>query len=76
MSLSANSDFHEGLTPTAQLTETLATLDGLDRFAARQRVVTMMTERELLEGVDDHKHMVPHGDRSQAVLEPRLTDQW
>ena len=76
LSLSANSDFHEGLPPSAELAETLATLDGLDRFAARQRVVTMMSERELLEGVDDHKHMVPHGDRSQAVLEPRLTDQW
>ena len=76
LSLSANSDFHEGLTPSAELAETLATLDGLDRFAARQRVVAMMSERELLEGVDDHKHMVPHGDRSQAVLEPRLTDQW
>ena len=76
LSLSANSDFHEGLTPSAELAETLATLDGLDRFAARQRIVTMMSERELLEGVDDHKHMVPHGDRSQAVLEPRLTDQW
>ena len=76
LALAANSDFHEGLTPSAELTETLATLDGLDRFAARQRVVEMMTAHDLLEGVDDHKHMVPHGDRSQAVLEPRLTDQW
>jgi valyl-tRNA synthetase len=36
----------------------------------------MMEERGLLDGIDDHRHMVPHGDRSQAVLEPRLTDQW
>ena len=36
----------------------------------------MMEARELLDGIDDHKHMVPHGDRSAAVLEPRLTDQW
>jgi valyl-tRNA synthetase len=36
----------------------------------------MMEARGLLDGIDDHKHMVPHGDRSNAVLEPRLTDQW
>jgi valyl-tRNA synthetase len=76
MTLAANADFHEGVDPSPELAATAAALDGLDRFAARKRVVEMMEERELLEGVDDHKHMVPHGDRSGAVLEPRLTDQW
>ena len=36
----------------------------------------MMEERGLLAEIEDNKHMVPHGDRSGAVLEPRLTDQW
>ena len=76
MTLAANADFHEGVDPSPELAATVSVLDGLDRFAARKRVVEMMEERELLEGVDDHKHMVPHGDRSGAVLEPRLTDQW
>ena len=76
MTLAANADFHEGVDPSPQLAATVSALDGLDRFAARKRVVDMMEERELLDGVDDHKHMVPHGDRSGAVLEPRLTDQW
>jgi valyl-tRNA synthetase len=76
MTLAANADFHEGVDPSPELAATVSALDGLDRFAARKRVVEMMEERELLEGVDDHKHMVPHGDRSGAVLEPRLTDQW
>ncbi|MGJ0532879.1 valine--tRNA ligase [Methylocystis sp.] len=76
MTLAANADFHEGVDPSPELAATVSILDGLDRFAARKRVVEMMEERELLEGVDDHKHMVPHGDRSGAVLEPRLTDQW
>ncbi|MGD8941532.1 MAG: valine--tRNA ligase, partial [Gammaproteobacteria bacterium] len=30
----------------------------------------------LLEKIDDHKLMVPRGDRSHAVVEPYLTDQW
>jgi len=76
MTLKANAEFHEGLEPSEELVATVFALDGLDRFAARKRVVEMMEAHELLDGVDDHKHMVPHGDRSGAVLEPRLTDQW
>jgi valyl-tRNA synthetase len=51
-------------------------LNGLDRFEARQRVVEMMTARGLVEKIEPHVHQVPHGDRSHAVLEPHLTDQW
>ena len=76
MTLAANSEFHEGLDSSAELAATVAALDGQDRFAARKLVVEMMEARELLDGIDDHKNMVPHGDRSNAVLEPRLTDQW
>ncbi len=76
MTLAANSEFHEGLDSSAELATTVAALDGQDRFAARKLVVEMMEARELLDGIDDHKNMVPHGDRSNAVLEPRLTDQW
>ena len=76
MTLKANAEFHEGLEPSEELVATVSTLDGLDRFAARKRVVEMMEERDLLDGVDDNRHVVPHGDRSGAVLEPRLTDQW
>ncbi|WP_330084923.1 valine--tRNA ligase [Methylocystis iwaonis] len=76
MTLAANAEFHEGVEPSEELAATVATLDGHDRFDARKRVVEMMEERGLLDGIDDHKHMVPHGDRSNAVLEPRLTDQW
>ncbi|MFA6207215.1 MAG: valine--tRNA ligase, partial [Methylocystis sp.] len=76
MTLAANAEFHEGVDPSPELAATVSALDGLDRFAARKRVVEMMEERELLDGIDNHKHVVPHGDRSGAVLEPRLTDQW
>ena len=49
---------------------------GLDRLDARERVLEDLETEGLLEGVDDHKLMVPRGERSGAVLEPRLTDQW
>ena len=49
---------------------------GLDRYVARKKIVAEFTELELLERIDDHKLMVPRGDRSDSVVEPYLTDQW
>ncbi|MBK1692528.1 valine--tRNA ligase [Ectothiorhodospira mobilis] len=49
---------------------------GLDRFEARERIVADLDAQGLLERIDDHKLMVPRGDRSGAVIEPFLTDQW
>ena len=49
---------------------------GLDRFEARRRVVADLEAAGLLEKVDAHTLPVPRGDRSGAVLEPWLTDQW
>ena len=49
---------------------------GLDRFAARERVVADLEAAWLLEKTEPHTLPVPRGDRSGAVLEPWLTDQW
>jgi valyl-tRNA synthetase len=49
---------------------------GLDRFAARERVVADLDAQGLLEKVEDHVHVMPYGDRSNTVIEPLLTDQW
>ncbi len=49
---------------------------GLDRYEARDVIIHDLKELDLLEKIDDHKLMVPRGDRSGAVVEPYLTDQW
>ncbi len=49
---------------------------GLDRFAARKQIVADLEAAGLLEKTEPHKLMVPRGDRSGAVVEPYLTDQW
>jgi len=49
---------------------------GLDRFAARKRIVADLDALGLLEQVKPHKLMVPRGDRTGVVIEPMLTDQW
>ena len=59
-----------------ELASAVKDLDGLDRVKARQRVVEMMEARELLDKVEPHPHMVPYSDRSRAVIEPYLTEQW
>ncbi|MGQ3671717.1 valine--tRNA ligase [Xanthobacter sp. TB0136] len=55
---------------------TLAHFKGLDRFEARKQIVELLTNLELLEKIEPHGHVVPHGDRSNVVIEPWLTDQW
>ncbi len=49
---------------------------GLDRFEARKRIVKDLEALDLLDSVEDHKLVVPRGDRSEAIIEPLLTDQW
>ncbi|MBA5248579.1 MAG: valine--tRNA ligase [Gammaproteobacteria bacterium] len=49
---------------------------GMDRFVARKQIIKDLDVQGLLEKIDPHKLMVPRGDRSNAVIEPYLTDQW
>ncbi len=49
---------------------------GMDRYVARKQIVKDLGTLDLLEKIEDHKLMVPRGDRSGSVVEPFLTDQW
>ena len=49
---------------------------GLERFEARKRIVADMEAIELLDKIEPHTHVVPHGDRSGVPIEPWLSDQW
>lgn len=49
---------------------------GLDRFEARKKIISELTKQGLLVDTKPHKLMVPRGDRTHAVIEPMLTDQW
>jgi valyl-tRNA synthetase len=76
MALKENEDFLEGIKVEGKLIEVIEELDGVDRFAARKEIVTKMDELGLLDRVEPHTHMVPHGDRGGVPIEPFLTDQW
>ncbi len=49
---------------------------GLDRFEARTRIVDDLEKLGLLDKVEAYRLTLPRGDRSGAVIEPYLTDQW
>ncbi|MDX1459833.1 MAG: valine--tRNA ligase [Xanthomonadales bacterium] len=49
---------------------------GLDRYAARELMVADLDKAGLIEKTEAHRMVVPRGDRSGAVIEPYLTDQW
>lgn len=49
---------------------------GLTRESARDQIVADLEALNLLEKVEDYKRNVPRGDRSGAIVEPYLTDQW
>ena len=64
-------------TPRATLADTVPQrFRGLERFEARKRVLAELEAGGLIERIDKHRLVVPRGDRSGAVLEPYLTDQW
>ncbi|MBI3937659.1 MAG: valine--tRNA ligase, partial [Betaproteobacteria bacterium] len=74
---------HHGLAPLdiftldARINENApAAYQGLDRFEARRRIVADLEEQGLLVEVKPHKLMVPRCGRTDAVVEPMLTDQW
>ena len=49
---------------------------GLDRFAARKRIIEDLRSEGLLVSEKDHAMVVPRGDRSGQIIEPFLTHQW
>jgi valyl-tRNA synthetase len=73
LSLKNNESFLKDAHPELVL---LDTLEGKSREFARKVIVENLESRGLIEKVEPTAHVVPHGDRSGAVLEPYLTDQW
>jgi len=65
------------LTDDAKINDTVdSAYVGMDRFEARKQIVTDLDGQGLIEKIEPHKLMVPRGDRTHAVIEPYMTDQW
>jgi valyl-tRNA synthetase len=75
LDLKGNAAFLDNVPASAELDATLA-LHGSDRIAVRKKIVERLEAAALIDKIEPTAHVVPHGDRSGAVLEPFLTDQW
>src|SRR4051794_1848566 len=60
----------------ARVANTGTPYDGLDRYAARERIVADLDARGDLVGVKDHEMVIGRCQRSDDVIEPRLKTQW
>ena len=70
--LNENEEFLKDCEPD----EVVFSFHGIDRFEVRDKIVKIADEAGWLYKVDKEKHMIPYGDRSNAVIEPLLTKQW
>ena len=50
--------------------------ENLDRFKVRKLVIKELTELKLLEKEEEYDVSIPRGERSNIVIEPRLSHQW
>ena len=58
------------------LNEKAEILVGIDRFAARKKIVVLLEEAGQLEKVEDYKSQIGFSERTDAVIEPKLSMQW
>jgi valyl-tRNA synthetase len=62
--------------PTGKINEVGGVYAGLDRYAARKKIVHDLEAQGLLAGIKDHTNNIGHCDRCKTVVEPRLSTQW
>ena len=60
----------------ATMNELAGKYEGMDRFAARKAIVKDLEEAGLLVKIEKHLHSVGHSERTDVVVEPRLSKQW
>ncbi|HVV63786.1 MAG TPA: valine--tRNA ligase, partial [Pseudolabrys sp.] len=71
----ADEAFQQAGQTSAEFAQTKS-LQGKSREEARKQIVAWLEEKGMVEKIEPNQHVVPHGDRSNVVIEPYLTDQW
>jgi len=64
------------MTDDAHMSEAAGKYAGLERFAARGRILADLEELGLIDRITEHNHSVGTCDRCKAIVEPRLSTQW
>lgn len=66
----------DALTPDGKISEAAGAYVGMDRFACRKQIVKDLQEQGLVEKTEDIKNKVGYSERTDAVIEPKLSLQW
>lgn len=66
----------DALTPDGKISEAAGAYVGMDRFACRKQIVKDLQEQGLVEKIEDIKNKVGYSERTDAVIEPKLSLQW
>jgi len=66
----------DALTEDAHMNENAGAYAGLERFAARKKVMEDLQAAGLIEKITDHVHAIGHCERSRTIVEPRVSTQW
>ena len=66
----------DALTPDGKISEAAGAYTGMDRFACRKQIVKDLQEQGLVEKIEDIKNKIGYSERTDAVIEPKLSMQW
>jgi valyl-tRNA synthetase len=64
------------MTDDAHMNENAGAYAGLERFAARKKIIEDLQAQGLLEKITDHINAIGHCERSRTIVEPRVSTQW
>jgi valyl-tRNA synthetase len=64
------------MNPDATMNENAGPYQGLERFACRDKVLTDLKDKKLLEKIEPYSHSVGHCCRCQTMIEPKVSLQW
>ncbi|HEV2616160.1 MAG TPA: valine--tRNA ligase [Candidatus Acidoferrales bacterium] len=64
------------MTPDARMSSAAGAYAGMERFAAREKIIEDLKARGLLESITNHAMSVGLCDRCKTIIEPRLSVQW
>ena len=64
------------MNPDATMNKNAGPYQGLERFACRDKVLTDLKDKELLDKIEPYSHSVGHCGRCQTMIEPKVSLQW
>lgn len=71
-----NLEMPNSINPDGTLNELAGEFNGMERFAARKKILEKLQENELVEKIEDYTHNVGYSQRGGEPVEPYLSDQW